>query len=322
MTIWDYYWQTGDIAPLKENLCRVDSILEYFDRHEVRTKEGLLLHDIRLWYFGDWSTLYKGKGVVPSFLNMWCLYTMENLLEMYRIAGLRDRIPELEKKTARLRALVKEKLYSPKRKIMLNGLNPQGEQDSGFSVHDQVLAIMLNLVPEAETTMLEKIILPFIRMEEQDCAKPSLFWTTYVFEVLREKGYGAEVINYIKKKWKPMIPTGTTWEHYNWEPGAGGSSSHAWTAHPSYHFVNIISGITQMAPLWKKIKLSPCFIEGVHNAECVIPAPPGQIKSAWSEGAPGCFDVNIELPEGVSCEVDLERIKQTVKGPGQFSFKA
>ena len=179
---------------------------------------------------------------------------------------------------------------------------------------------MLKLLPDCEKNMMEKLILPFIRMKKVDAAKPSPFWITYVFDVLTEKGYGEDVIKFIREKWSPMISTGTTWEHYTWEPGEGWSASHAWTSHPSSHFVNIISGIKQEAPAWEKISVEPNPVNGIEKAETLIPSAKGDIVSKWEKKGDK-ISLSLKLPKGVEAEVlEKGRKLKTVFGPGKFSF--
>jgi hypothetical protein len=318
LTLWDYYWQTGDIELFIEQWPSVQDVLGYFEREENVSQSGLLKHDRRLWYFGDWSTLFKGD--VPSFLNIWYLLTLEKLIDMLKLSGMQKESSDISNKYEKHKKLVIEKLYDKDTKMFFDGLDENGNPVKRYSVHEQTLSIMQNLVPEAEDTMLEKALMPFIKMEEFDGAIPSAFWATYPFEVLGGKGFGKQVLEFIEEKWSPFLSTGTTWEDYEWHPGAGASSTHAWTSHPSYHFVNIILGIRQTAPAWKEISFEPLFVEGLDNAETLIPSPQGDIKAQWKRIENGSISVEISLPEGVKAKVKLPEIEKEISGAGEYKF--
>ena len=322
LTVWDYYYQTGDISLFVEQFPRVQEVLDYFRQPKLLSKSGLVKHDRRLWYFGDWAPIFKGE--IPAFLNMWHLYTLEKVVTMLEIAGMKKEAKAIKAEAAAKRPLVKDKFFDASKKLIYGGLDEKEKPVKEYSIHDQTIAIMLKLLPECEKNMLEKLILPFIRMKKLDeaIAVPSPFWITYVFDVLTEKGYGEDVIKFIKEKWAPMISTGTTWEHYTWEPaGASGwSASHAWTSHPSSHFVNIISGIRQKSPGWEKISVEPSPVNGIEKAETLVPSPKGDIVSKW-EKTGDKINLSLKLPKGVEAEVlEKGRKVKTVSGPGKFSF--
>ncbi|OGV35468.1 MAG: hypothetical protein A2020_02325 [Lentisphaerae bacterium GWF2_45_14] len=320
LTVWDYYYQTGDISLFVEQFPRIQEVLDYFRQPKLLSKSGLVKHDRRLWYFGDWAPVFKGE--IPAFLNMWHLYTLEKVIEMLKVAGMKKDAGEIKAEAAAKRKLAKKKFFDASKQLVYGGLDEKEKPIKEYSIHDQTIAIMLKLLPDCEKNMMKKLILPFIRMEKLDpaIALPSPFWISYVFDILTEKGYGEDVIKFIRKKWSPMISTGTTWEHYTWEPGENWSASHAWTAHPSSHFVNIISGIRQKAPGWKKITVEPNPVNGMKKAEVLIPSPKGDIVSKWEKKG-NKINLSLLIPEGIEAEiVEKSGRKQTLSVSGKYSF--
>jgi hypothetical protein len=183
--------------------------------------------------------------------------------------------------------------------LLCDGLTSTGKRVKTRSIHSQTLAILAGFHPEHDEARLEKVILPFIREQETPAISPSCYWITYVFEVLTAKGYGAEVIEFIRKRWAPMADYGTTWEVF--EPLVGDQSfSHAWSAHPLYHLMEIIGGIRQSGPAWKKILFEPIFVGD--RADTTIPTPHGPIRSSWARVA-SSINVRLELPDGISAKV-------------------
>jgi hypothetical protein len=134
-----------------------------------------------------------------------------------------------------------------------------------------------------------------------------------------ELGYGKEAIDFIRKKWSPMLSTGTTWEGFDWDEPAGGSCSHAWTAHPSFHFVNILAGIRQRGIAWGEVEFAPVFVDGIDFAEASVPSPKGAIKAKWNRSG-GKIDVEVSIPSEVKLHVKLLGTNKTISKAGRYCF--
>lgn len=318
MTIWDYYWQTGDLSLFREQHARIDEIFAYFASPQARNAEGLLVYDKRFWLFEDWSTLPKEN--VPTFINLWHLYTLEHYARMLELAGCKPEHAARKKEIAARRKLLAARLFDPKSGLMISGINSKGKPSAAPSVHDQVLALAINLVPQARETMRKKMLLPCIRDQKLAGATPSAFWSTYLLECMRDLGDGAEAVAYIRNHWEPMLTTGTTWEQWNWNEGEGGTCSHAWTAHPCYHLVNILAGITQTAAAWKEVRWSPVFPADMEHAACVIPAPQGEIRAGWRREG-GEIILSLQLPQGCLLKLDLPQLSKTVRAAGMYEYR-
>jgi len=302
LTLWDYYWQTGDISLFCEQWHRVEEVLSYFDTPEARGRHQLLRHDRRFWFFGDWADLYKGE--IPTLLNLWYLLTLRRLADLLHAAGMTREKDRITKKANRHQDRVMRWLYDSKKLQFAGGLDEKGRKVDHPSIHDQALALMLDLAPEAHENIIKSFILPYLRCEEVKAALPSSFWCTYLLEEMGQRGYAADVISFIRRKWSPMLETGTTWEVFNWSEVAGSSISHAWTAHPSYHLVNLLTGIYQEAPAWAKIKVSPNFVQGIDYASASVPSPKGEIRTGW-ERKEHQVTLRLSLPPGVDAVVNL-----------------
>ena len=319
ITIWDYYWQTGDLKIFHEQHPRIKEILGYFESSEVRDKNGLLVYDPRFWLFEDWSTLPKER--VPTFLNLWHLITLEYYAKLLKAAGKVTELRKCNSEIASRRKLVEKKLFDGKTGLFCACLDKNGKQSGEASVHDQVMAMMLNLKPEFHETMIRKRILPYLEGEKASWPVPSSFWVTYLLETLGKCGYGNEVIKFIREKWSPMLRTGTTWEGFEWSETAGTSCSHAWTAHPAFHFVNILAGIRQIGPAWESVEFSPQFADGIDFAEAAVPSPKGEIKARWKRSG-GKIEAVATIPSGVKLKVRLPGINKVVNRAGTHKFLA
>jgi hypothetical protein len=319
MTIWDYYWQTGDLSIFRKQHARIKRILNYFKRPDLRTKDGLLLYDNRFWLFEDWCSIPKEP--VPAFLNLWHLYALGYYERLLKAAGLAEEAKEVAREAASRRKLMIAKFFNAEKGLFEACLDLDGKFVGEPSVHDQVLALLLDLKQDAGNSMLEKRLLPFIKGEKLACATPSSFWATYLFEALDKCGHGAEAVDFIRERWAPMIPCGTTWEVFDYPESAGSSCSHAWSAHPAYHLVNILVGLRQTGVAWSEVEWRPCAPKGVSSAEASIPTPKGTLKASWTRSSKGAFSGRIELPEGVKADVELPGVEKARRRSGVFEFR-
>ena len=311
LTIWDYYWQTGDLKLFKTLLPRVRKVLAYFASPQARADNGLLKYDPRFWLFEDWSTL--PKETVPTFLNLWYCLALRAVGQLCEAADKSEDAKEFEEQCGQHVAKVIEHLYDRQQKLFLPALDAQMQPCGRPSVHDQVIAMMLEICPEANQTMINKLILPYLRGEELTGPKPSAFWSTYVLQQMIARGFGEEALGFIRRGWTPMLATGTTWEGFDWDETAGGSACHAWTGHPSSALVNLLAGVYQLAPAWGVIRVKPFFAEGIDHVSVMVPTPRGDLRVQWQRDngkitgvidAPPSMQVQVEAP-GAHFEVKL-----------------
>ena len=318
LSIWDYYWQTGDLSLFREQHERIKRIFHYFTLPETRNSDGLLTYDPRFWLFEDWAELPK-KGV-PAFLNLWHLYTLRHYRRMLDAAGEAELAAKTASEIAMRTELLNRFLFDAKAGLFRCGLDDQGRPTGAPSVHDQVLAILCGLQPESRPAMLEKRLLPFVRGEKVEGATPSAFWSTYLFEALTKLGYGGEVVNFIREKWAPMTSTGTVWEEFRWTETASQSCCHAWSAHPASHLAEILGGLRQTAAAWKRAEWRPLVPAGMSGAEASVPTPLGDLSASWKRE----FDTvryRIEIPAGMTVEAKLPGLPPQILGSGPHCFE-
>lgn len=305
LTLWDHYWQTGNLTLFKAMLPRVRKAMAYFHTTEARAANGLLQFDPRFWLFEDWSDL--PKQAIPTFLNLWYCLALRSLERLCEAAGKTRDARSFADQYRRHVALVMEHLYDPQRPCFHPALDPDMRPHGEPSVHDQVIALILGICPEpAQQALIDRIILPYLRGEKGTGAVPSAFWSTYVLQEATSRGFGEEVLGFIRRGWAPMLTTGTTWEGFAWEESSGGSACHAWTSHPASELVDLLAGVRQLAPGWASVRIAPFFANGIDRASAMVPTPRGDLNVTWqrrngkivgSVEAPPSIHVNIDAPD-------------------------
>ena len=311
LTIRDHWFQTGETTLVREQWSRVQQVLAYFDSAEARDKTGLLRHDPRFWLFEDWSDLWK--GAVPTFLNLWYLHAVRELAATCAAARMTKEAKELTRRADAHEKLVLKKLYDAKRGRWLAGLDaPPGKE----SVHDQVIGMLLGLVQKDHDRQLQEFVLPYLRGEAVPGPKPSAFWSHYALLVAGDRGFGADGLAFIRRGWTPMLATGTTWEDFTWHENMGGSASHAWTAHPAVHLPRILCGVRQTAPAWKRVEICPQPVDGLDQADCLVPTPQGDLSVRWKRVA-GTVQLEVQAPRGMHVTVRLGTASKVLKAGGK-----
>ncbi|MDD5677274.1 MAG: alpha-L-rhamnosidase C-terminal domain-containing protein [Kiritimatiellae bacterium] len=315
LTIWDYYYQTGEIGLFKEQFGRIARVLHYF-RTEGQSQNGLLRFDRRYWLFLDWSDLYREGN--PALLNLWYVLALEKLAELARLAGMRRQQAELAKEYRAHCRKVIAAFWDEKEKMFCDGLAENGKRVGRYSIHTQTLAILCGLHASRQNAIIEQCLLPYVHGNEIPGTKPSSYWVTYVYEVLKRSGYGMDVVRHIREKWMPMIPYGGTWETFDMQFGAH-SVTHAWSAHPLYHLAGTLGGILQNEVGWKNILYQPVIMPEYRFAEVVVPTPQGTIRAGWKVKGEK-VEVKLALPAGVQAAVRLPGVRDQITGQIKWSL--
>ena len=306
-TLYDLWFQTGSTEHLDEQKSRAEDIFAYFEG--TRGPDGLLKADPRYWLFEDWCDL--PKNATPTFLNLWHLYTETLYCKLLHHAGYETDAQELEAKITAERKLLAEAFFDPQQGLFVPEIGKDGKQNGVPSVHDQVLALLLNLRPEAKDSMIEKRILPCLKGTLSGCAEPGSFWSTYLLDAAQMYGLRAEALEYIRREWAKMVPTGTAWETFGKGDYSGWSYSHAWSAHPLSHLPELVFGVKQTEDAWRRVEFAP-LLSALDSADLVLPTPQGTIRASLKLSG-NTAELNFQIPAGICAQILLpgETIRTT-----------
>jgi len=299
ITMWDNYWQTGDLDLFRSQRPIIENALKYFEEHTG--KDGLVTYDDRYWLFLDWTPLFK-EGA-PTVYNLWLVLALEKLADLNTLTKNKTEAARCLRWANRLRQRLRKLI--DRRGLLRDGIDTKGRIVKSTSPHAQTMALMTNLEPKSAIKM-ERFLVEYLRDESKHTAQPSAYWITYVYSILAERGHGRAVVDHIRPNWEPMVEQGSTSEMFDDHVEYPMSHSHAWSAHPLFHFMQIIGGVRQTASAWKRVSFSPVF-HGNHGG-ATIPTPQGDITSAWQRDGDR-IAVSLDLPKGVNAEVDLPGIK-------------
>lgn len=310
ITLWDHFWQTGDPAMLLEQREGVERALAYFrNTTEGLGENGLLQADSRYWLFLDWCDIHKSG--TPTLLNLWHILALRCLAELHEAAGEADQARafrnEQDQQVQRFNALLLDESTG----LCRDGLTAEGEPVDRFSVQNQTLALLLGL---GNADAQKQRIADYLAGELRGGADPSSYWITYLYDAAEKLGLEAEMLDHIVRHWTRMLPHGGCWESFETLAKIRQESvSHAWAAHPLFHFMRALGGIRQTAPGWTHVLFRPVLHRPTcARADVAFPTPLGVIDVAWVRDN-GRADVRLTVPEGITAEVDLPGVQTTVQ---------
>lgn len=312
VTLWDHYWQTGSTEAFCAHQATIKGALAYF-RNQTDAATGLIGYDKRFWLFLDWTGIFR-EGYSTVY-NLWLLIALEKLADLFQLTGEAAEAQNLTEWADKVRDAIAPLVREDG--LLSDGFTFDHRRVEQTSIHSQTLAELAGFQPQHRKARFQKSLLPFLRGEITPEVTPSAYWITYVFEVLAAAGHGAEVVDFLRSRWLPMTEHGTTWENFS-PRVADESFSHAWSAHPLYHLMEILGGIRQTQPGWKEVSFSPVFL-GAH-ARVAVPTPLGKVYCAWAR-TKRTLRVSLKLPPGMTASVCLPGNKnQRVQGAQSWTL--
>ena len=323
-----HYEGTGRTDLILEHRDKIKEALGYFEEQAAGT--GLLAHDPRYWLFLDWAETFKDG--ISTLYNLEYLETLEDAAYLFKTAGLGEDAAACGQRAVTLRGTIAAQLWDASTGEPLDGISWTGERIRRRSLHCLVRAILLGWGEDQHERWAREFLLPFVRgtrprgaaiyaEAKSDANKSDLtpYFMHFTFLALTKLGHEEAVLDCIHRWWGDMLDRDlrTTEEIWDAVPGIA-SLCHAWTAHPVQHMSNLLLGIRQAAPGWRKIIYRPVF-HG-ESARGVVDTPQGPVHSAWRREGTSVI-CELEIPEGLEAEIQLAGSVKQVTGPfaGTFS---
>ena len=272
LSVYYYYFFTGDIRFVKEIYPRLVSLMEFiFKKPHI---DGLLQAKNE-WIFIDWAD-------IPQFdkINNSCPICLIQILywaslkAMAKFAEIVDRFSQAEDFSSRA-VSIKEKTI----KTYFNGNTGFYHDIFGkcLTKYGNMAAILLNFADENQTETIKRadsstfaeITTPYMKFYE--CC------------MLAKNGETGKVLDYIKTYWGGMLKEGATsfWEKYNpSEKGAekyamygrkyGKSLCHSWGAGPIYLLGRYVAGLYPYDTGYNRYALKPYLKDLKFKAELPV----------------------------------------------------
>jgi alpha-L-rhamnosidase len=334
-SLWDYYFYTGDDAPLHEHFDAVVKALQWFENH-VGKAYLCGLPPVGLWLFLDWAPLFKA-----GYSTTFTLQYLEALQTAVRIARHLGRTAEARKYSALAGKVERASIrafWDPKGKQFWEGYSVKQDRPyQQVAQHGNTYAILTGVqkrwhrqIGQRVAWILENHDRLFAANSGGNCQRPgadypiaSSFFYAYVLQVLFQTGYGTEAMAGIRKLWGQMLDSGATawYESWNHGPKTYGDTSacHAWSASPTYHLSEQLGGVTPIAPGFEKVRIAPRMFD-LDDATVCFPTPKGSIQVQWQRTGRAGMDLSFQLPKGVTGMLDVPGLPARPLAGGKHAF--
>ncbi len=306
ISVWDYYWYSGDKEFLQEvwqwvvqNLKGAESLIG---------KDGLF--SAPMWNMFDWSGIDDNHDTVLH-CSMLIVGAIEAAVKCAEI--LNDEKNKKWLQNFRKKLVINiNKLWDSEKKSYRDSIHNNRKLSKSTSQHTSFLAILYDIIEsENYEAALNNILNPPKKMIKVGAP----FAILYFYEALEKVGKEDEIIKSIYESFLPMLEADATtvWETFpssNFRPGEFPTRSHchAWSSAPLYFLNRIVLGIKQSAIGGKEFKVSP-RLNGLTWAKGTVATISGPLFVSWKL-IENKLMVHIKSPENVKVEFEKNETLQ------------
>jgi hypothetical protein len=134
-------------------------------------------------------------------------------------------------------------------------------------------------------------------LDDTTISKPSYYFITNHFNVMRRLGEGSR-IDELLKIWKDLVALNMTTTPERTSDRQR-SDAHPWSGAPCMAFLNVVAGIAPAEPEFKSVSIEPCL--GILNfVKASYPHYLGDIKVNLKKSGNNGIEGSVELPKGLN----------------------
>jgi hypothetical protein len=301
---WTYYLYTGDKALLDKWFPAMQKDVAWMS--SLTGPDGLL--NIPGSASGHWGYGNSGEETYDNALYVWTLQAAAQAADAENQPALATQYRTGATKTA---AAINAKLWDPAAGAYI--VQP------GNTAHPQdgnVMAVLAGVAAGQRVTgVLNFLKGQWTKYGADSIDKPGNIVAQYVspfisyFELLAYAGRStpqdtADAMTLLSRTWPAMLSgdtTGTFWENVSLagapQLGSYTSLSHGWSAGVVPYLSNVLLGVTPTSGGFGTFQVLPHPASGLPWAEGSVPAPHGDVTSAWRQSAGG-FALTVTGPGG------------------------
>lgn len=295
ISVWDYYWYTGDKKFLRRIFKAVIKNLKGAEK--FIDERGLFTTSF--WNFFDWAGIDQDRKTVLHN-SMFLVGAIDAALKCAAAIGDKQHVVRLRRLRRRVTKAING-LWDKKKKAYPDSIHEDETVSDSTSQHTCFLSVLYDIVEEKNIVHALKNMTdppkPMVRVG-------SPFAVLYLYEALEKLGLQDEIIRSIYHSYLPMLRdrATTVWESFSAGTLAHDkfptrSHCHGWSAAPLYFLSRIILGIRQTSPGGKSYDLSP-RLSGLSRAHGSIAAVNGPVNVSWQLTGK-TLDVKFAAPEHV-----------------------
>jgi alpha-L-rhamnosidase len=296
--VHDFWLYRDDPAFVQAQVPATRTVLDWFLQHQ---RADGLLDKLPWWVFVDWAEDFH-DGEPPQDPNGGSAPITLQFIEALRYAAQLEGVYGDAHRAQTYRAAI-TRASDGLRKLCWNsrfGLFADTPAQKHFSQHANILAVWLDLVPQAQQKALLTKVLSASDVGFKSDGLPPLSKATYYFRfylarALEHAGMGDEYIRLLQP-WRDMLALGlTTWAE---QPEPTRSDSHAWSAHPNYDLLTIVAGIRPQTPGFSTVAIEP-HLGTLNHVVATMAHQLGEINAEYTRTNES-IDAEITLPRSLS----------------------
>lgn len=314
----DYWMRQPDTAPLTRNLEGVRSVLDWYAPY---VRENGMVRPTPDWPFIDWRPSLDGRAETNGKGPDNCVITMIYYGALRQAADLEGAVGDAQRRTAdlaqadRVRAGIDGQCWSASR-----GLYADTPGKDRFSQHANVLAVLYDLVPQAEQArVLDRIMSPDGGIgAPEGITGTTYYFSYYLAEAINHAGLGDRYLGLLNTWRKLLSQNFTTWPE---EDDPTRSDSHAWSAHPTSGLLTYVAGIQTAAPGFSKVRVAP-HLGHLKKLDAAMAHPAGLIETRYSQRG-GRLSARVTLPAGLTGEFSWQgQTRQLRPGVNRIALRS
>jgi hypothetical protein len=297
--VHDFWLYRNDLDFVRAQLGGTRTVLDWFLQHQ---RADGLLDRLPWWVFVDWAADFEA-GEPPQDLGGGSAVITLQFIEALRYAAELEDVYGHRARAEVYRQAV-NRASEGIRKLCWNqeyGLIADSPAQKHFSQHSNILGVWLDIIPQGQQkSVLTKLLSVSDSRFKGGSNLPPMSRATYYFRfylsrALQHAGMGKEYLPLLQP-WRDMLALGlTTWAE---QPEPTRSDSHAWSAHPNFDLLTIVTGIRPASPGFRTVTVEPNLGQLKHIV-ATMPHPNGEIKVEYTKKNTA-VDATISLPPGIS----------------------
>lgn len=302
----DFWWYANDEEFVKNMVPHTRSVLEWYGRY---LGEDDLLKQNPWWNFIDWALPFK-SGVPPQDQ-----FGRSSILSLSYVSALLDGALLEEslgdKHLAIYHRQIASRVINAIKKTCWNadkGLFADTPEKKSYSQHPNILAILLDVIPQEEQPrLMEKIL------NDTSLTKCTFYYQHYLHTALQKVGMGdryGELLN----PWRDMLAMGLTTCPETPEPSR--SDCHAWSASPNANLLSVVCGIKPAVPGFKEVKICPNLGQ-LQWVKATMPHPMGEIQIELRRRENQGLEASVTLPSQLKGTLTWNKITKPLIGGKQ-----
>ncbi len=279
ISVWDYYFETGDLDFAREVWPMVERNLEGAER-SIDPVSGLF--SMEAWNLFDWSKTATEHSIL-LYNTFFLIGALDAAVRLGEALGEEEKVEHYRSLRAGLSAAANQ-VWDARKLAWPDWIGPDGKPSEAAAVHTSMLAVLYDAV-DAEHLASARANTVTPRSELIKVASP--FASLYLYEALEKLGLPDEILRLIRRDFLPMQELGssTVWETYPAALNVGAdfptrSHCHGWSAAPVYFLPRLVLGIVPETAGATRVAISP-RLSGLEYASGARRIVSGRVEVSW-----------------------------------------